>query len=168
MKSGKSTKLIQELDKHYYAKKKCLLLRPLIDSREDTSRFAVLPNYIKVRKIAELKEFCSMTDSGEFDVVGIDEGQFFPDLDFVNVLASAYEVYVAALHATSEAKPWPSVQSIIPVVDDIEFCHAVCEECGAKAAWVFNGNKNETIKIGDSEYKALCRTCWGKATTGLS
>ena len=64
-------------------------------------------------------------------VVGIDEGQFFPDLvEQCDLLASkGYVVVVAALDATSDRKPFGGVCDLVPKSEHVKKLQAVCMHC---------------------------------------
>jgi thymidine kinase len=161
MKSGKSTRLLQEVERFKYAKKNCVIIRPAADSREYLTRSGkdIGIEIIKLNKNQTIENL-------NYDVIGIDELQFFTPKSFDNILKyrDTKIVICSALNATSEQTPWDIVYSIIPFVDDIVFLHAVCEECGdMKAAFsYFKGGKTDEIVIGDNEYQSLCWDCLQK------
>ena len=166
MKSGKTSKLFEVLDKAKYRKgiKSCLV-RPIIDDREFIGRQYKSGEGYQVftcRFLLEIKEVLK-----EYDIICIDEGQFLLDLGpMSNELAlMGKEVYIAALNGDSEMKPWDSVSNLLPFVDYIEKFSGVCEECG-KARRItfsfFTKKKTDQTIIGDGEYKIYCRECYKK------
>lgn len=66
-----------------------------------------------------------------YDVVGIDEGQFFSDIvDFCEVLANMNKiVVVAALDGTFERKPFGNIINLIPLAEKVSKLNAVCVYC---------------------------------------
>ena len=161
MFSGKSSELLRRLTRYKIAGKQTLLLRPERDTRgfftHDKKENSV--KEIFVDKISNFKDLYN------YDVIGVDEGQFFEDLDIVDSWADqGLTVIISALNGTSEKKPFPSVQSIIPLADTIDKLSAVCTSCGEDAVFSFYkvGNKKSDIEIGEDEYTALCRKCWNK------
>ncbi|MDR2063258.1 MAG: hypothetical protein LBQ02_00495 [Candidatus Nomurabacteria bacterium] len=157
MKSYKSTEMWRLLERQLIARKKVAIVRPKIDARNYISRnIKNLPvPILMAERLAEL-------DLAEFEVIGVDEGQFFKHLAHdANKLASiGKEVIITALNGTAEQKAWSEVQKLFPLVDEIIFLHAVCDNCGKDAAFShFVGGKREQIVIGDKEYISLCREC---------
>lgn len=161
MFSGKSSELLRRLTRYKIAGKKTLLLRPNRDTRgfltHDNKENSVSQTFVD--SIADFK------DLYDYDVIGVDEGQFFPDLQLIDKWADmGITVIVSALNGTSEKKPFQSVQDIIPLSDHITKLSAVCTNCGEDAQFSFykDGNKNSDIVVGEDEYTALCRVCWNE------
>jgi thymidine kinase len=126
----------------------------------------------------------------DFDVVGIDEAQFFrPRLaEFCETLASrGTTVLVAGLSGTSSKKEWPTMSALIPKADDVVHLKAVCKFCGKKAPFTAkiddddddddgdgdasasekkDGKESERregdpVDLGaDDKYRAVCRKCY--------
>jgi len=69
------------------------------------------------------------------EVVGVDEGQFFPDLALAaEALAAAGKtVVVAALDGDFRREPFPAVAALLPKVEAVSKILAVCKRCGADA-----------------------------------
>jgi thymidine kinase len=149
--------MLRLLERHMIAKKKVALVRPSTDKREYIARNGRKLNVsiFTASKISEL-------DLTDFDVVGVDEGQFFQNLaaDTDKLANRGAEVIVSALNGTSEQKVWSEVQKLWPLVDDIIFLHSVCDRCGEDGSFsCFVGGKNQQIIVGDHEYISLCRNC---------
>lgn len=87
---------------------------------------------------ADIKKFSvsvlSSLDSeiGSYDVIGIDEIQFYPDLAetvrrWVNEKRKV--VICAGLNGDIRMKPFGQVSELICMADKVELCHARCEYC---------------------------------------
>lgn len=164
MMSGKTTELIRRLTRAQIAGKRVVLLRPEKDDRPELTHNQI--NY----DIEEI--FVSSIDDinwKEYDVIGIDEGQFFNSgfarrVDHVANLNR--KVIVSALNGTSEREPFETIQQLIPLADDITFEHAICTDCGSEygsCSFYKLGSKTEAVKVGGKEaYTALCRNCYLK------
>mmetsp|Transcript_24835 Transcript_24835/g.53824 ORF Transcript_24835/g.53824 Transcript_24835/m.53824 type:complete len:134 (+) Transcript_24835:3-404(+) len=104
--------------------------------------------------------------SREFDVIGIDEGQFFPDIvPFCDMLASEGKiVVVAALDGTFQRKPFGTVLELIPLAESVCKLTAVCKGCFSDAAFTKRlGAETAVEVIGGSEmYLPVCRQCYEK------
>jgi thymidine kinase len=164
MFSGKTSALISELERAKFAKKRVILVRPNTDDRKFLTHSGITPQIEEVF----LDEVGQLSDKLEYDVIGIDEGQFFTNLTYdVNFLAdNGIKVIISALNGTSEREPFDNIQDLIPYVEEIEKKNAVCAECGSEYAtysYYKLGDKKDKIKSGGaSDYDALCRKCYNK------
>lgn len=79
MFAGKSTELLRRVRRNEIAGKKCLYIKYIEDTRYDATSIATHDNLkrsaVAVRELSELDD-----DWKSFDVIGIDEGQFFTDI----------------------------------------------------------------------------------------
>jgi thymidine kinase len=96
-----------------------------------------------------------------YDVVGIDEGQFYDDIDvFCDELANAgLKVYCSALHATYLRTPFGNVHKLIAKSDDVMFMKAVDRKTGRDASFTKRivNNTDEVMIGGGDVYKAVDR-----------
>lgn len=145
---------------------------PVVSTHDRTTQPAVA-----VTRLGEI-DLCKPSDVSNSSVIGIDEGQFFPDL--VEWVLDAVEIHkkiviVAALDGSFLRTPFDVVARLIPVCDDVIKLHAVCMACKKKKApftsrrIVNSENSNNTddvICVGGAElYQATCRSCWLKLKT---
>jgi thymidine kinase len=101
----------------------------------------------------------------KYDCIGIDEGQFFPDIvDFCEEMANLGKtVIVAALDGNFERKPFGKILDLIPKSEEVMKLTAVCIQCGTKASFSskISGSREVEIDIGGSDkYIATCRACY--------
>eukprot|EP00817_Percolomonadidae_sp_ATCC50343_P006108 CAMPEP_0117431704 /NCGR_PEP_ID=MMETSP0758-20121206/11244_1 /TAXON_ID=63605 /ORGANISM="Percolomonas cosmopolitus, Strain AE-1 (ATCC 50343)" /LENGTH=169 /DNA_ID=CAMNT_0005220991 /DNA_START=154 /DNA_END=659 /DNA_ORIENTATION=- len=105
----------------------------------------------------------------EYDVIGIDEGQFFPDIkEFAEYAANKNKVViVAALDGTFERKTFGDVCELIPKAEKVTKLLAVCAQCQADAAFSKRlTQETSTVCVGGAEkYIAVCRECYFDTTT---
>ena len=98
-----------------------------------------------------------------YDIIGIDEGQFFPDLvEICEKLAHLNKtIYIAALNGDFRMEPFPVIARIIPKADKIKLLKAYCFNCHRDAKFSLRiVQSNETVLIGAGEaYKPACREC---------
>ncbi|MGE5599001.1 MAG: thymidine kinase [Bacteroidota bacterium] len=161
MFSGKSTELIRRLERAQIAGKNVVLIRPDTDTRgqltHNRSRVAIDPIFLP-----SLEFF----DPTGIDVVGIDEGQFFPDLArYANDYAGfGAHVIVTGLPLTSELKPFTSIVELLPFAEEIVRLNAVCARCGSDFGAFTHfkaGRKTQEVLVGGSDkYDSLCRACY--------
>jgi thymidine kinase len=103
-------------------------------------------------------------DSDEL-VVGVDEGQFYPDL-IEQCTAWALEgrrVIVAALDGDYTRKPFGRVCDLVPLCESVEKLRGVCMMCRRRESAFtrrFGGNTNIVVEGGKEIYKATCRSCY--------
>ena len=166
MRSSKSSALFDVADKAKYRKKRLCFIRPNLDTRDFVARSTDRDlAIISCDKLAD--QFAYVVQN--YDIVCIDEGQFFPDLGSVchELALNDKEVFVAALNGDSEMKPWTSVSELIPYVDEIRRVSGVCEDCNEDRATFsfYSESKKSQIIVGDGEYSVLCRKCHNKRTT---
>jgi len=145
MYAGKTTQLMKKARKHRYANKKVLVVKPSIDDRFGKSE-AVSHDNIRMDAVSLnlLSDCFSMID--DFDVICIEEGQFFHDLTISSDLLAnmGKHVIISMLNGTFERTKFPLSDSnnIFCIADDIIMLKAVCVECGNNA--VYSKLKNET------------------------
>jgi len=163
MFSGKTTELLRRLRRFTIAKRRCVVMKYKRDIRYDDS-CAATHDHQKAEAIAcgRLGEIDPSRLDG-VDVIGIDEGQFFPDcVDFAEKMANQGKiVIVAALDGTFERKPFGNILNLIPLAEVVTKLSAVCMVCQGEAAFSKRiGNEKKIEVIGGAEkYLATCRQC---------
>lgn len=106
----------------------------------------------------------------DFDVVCVDEGQFFTNLvQFCEILANVgHIVIVAGLSGDHNQQKFGEIQDLIPKADSITHTTAICvhDGCTNSAAFTFkNGNTETQKQVGGADlYKPLCRVHYNKYT----
>ena len=137
MFSGKSEELIRRLRRGIYAKQKVVVFKPLIDDRYDAEKVVSHDgNAIEAFNISESKEILQH-DISDFDIIGIDEVQFF-DKGIVDIAESLAEqghrVIVAGLDMDFRGEPFEPVPQLLAVSENITKLHAVCAVCGTSSS----------------------------------
>ena len=86
---------------------------------------------------SKLFEAISTIDLATLDVIGVDEGQFYPDLvEFSESMANQGKVViVSALDGTFQRKPFGAVLELIPLAERVDKFSAVCMCCQNSAAF---------------------------------
>jgi thymidine kinase len=172
MFSGKSEELLRRLRRAEIAGNKVGVVKPDIDNRYDAfsvvSRAGVSKEAIIARNSSDVK----LKGLG-YDVLGVDEAQFF-DADIVDILsqmATRQIVIVSALDMTYRREPFGSVPTLLAIADRVDKLTAVCHRCGVEATLTqrlidgkpapFDG---PTVQVGGIEsYEARCRGCFSAA-----
>jgi len=104
----------------------------------------------------------------DFDVIGIDEGQFFEDIvHFSEEAANNGKIVImSALNGTFEKKGWSNILELIPLCEKVKKLSAICKICSSNANFTFrtcSGLTNEMIGGADM-YMPLCRQCYQEKT----
>jgi len=155
--------------RYKFATKTCLLIkyrgdvRYSEDEKDATTHDLVRSTAFPCYKLSEAEGMIN-----KFDVIGIDEGQFFPDLhEYVEKWSDQKTVVVAALDGNYQRKPFGQTLHLIPLAENITKLSAVCMSCRQTDAHFSRRITEETEEqvIGGAEkYIAVCRACYKAAT----
>lgn len=107
-----------------------------------------------------------------FDVIGIDEAQFFDKtiIDFVNQLVRANKrVIIAGLDTTFAGVPFEPVPDLMAIADEVVKGSAICIKCGAPAIHTQRlSNGTDRVQVGAAgAYEARCRSCFDPGPSRL-
>ena len=82
---------------------------------------------MKVTAISQVTELDPMIDG--MDVIGIDEGQFYPDLveKVEEYVRKDKHIIIAALDGTFDRKPFGQIPDLIPLCDSVVKVSAICQ-----------------------------------------
>jgi thymidine kinase len=169
MFSGKSEEMIRRLRRAEIARQRVVIFKPCIDDRYDAtdvvSHAGIRMRAIPVGSVAEL-----LVAGHGFDVVGIDEVQFFEH----EVVPAALEladagkrVIVAGLDQDFRREPFGPMPELLAHAEFVDKLQAVCHRCGGGATTtqrLVDGRpapySGATIVVGANEqYEARCRDC---------
>lgn len=161
MFSGKTEELIRRLKRARIAKQKVEIFKPVIDTRyheEDVVSHDA--NSIRSTPVGSANQILLMAN--DYDVVGIDEAQFFDDeLAYVcNTLANnGVRVIVAGLDMDYLGKPFGPMPALMATAEYVTKVHAICPYCGDLANYTHRTvDKDGQVVLGEAEaYEPLCR-----------
>lgn len=164
MFSGKTTEMLRLTERHERAGRKRVLVKPAIDDRYKEENVNTHDSRsFPARRISRLAEVIDVEER----VIGVDEGQFFPDLitACMQLVAKGKIVVVAGLSSNSKMEPFGQMLHLLAVCDSSVMLTAVCKECGEDAPFtlMLNQGPDEVVVGSDDKYKALCRVCYGEA-----
>ncbi|WP_146550175.1 thymidine kinase [Rummeliibacillus suwonensis] len=168
MFSGKSEELIRRVRRAQFAKQKIAVFKPRIDNRY--SEEAVVSHNgatiiaHPIEKSGETWNY--ITD--DFDVIAIDEAQFFDEdiIDTAQGLANhGYRVILAGLDQDFKGIPFGPMPKLMAIAEQVTKLQAVCSVCGAPASRtqrLINGQPanadDPVILVGAAEaYEPRCR-----------
>ena len=166
MFSGKSTRLVETVRKYTYKNKKTVLVNFIDDKRYSENSQIVTHDLNKYDSLS-----CQMLGEiydviKNYDVIGIDEGQFYSD--FVNISEKlAYNgkiVIIAALSGNFKMEPFETVSKLISKADKIKLMKAYCFYCQKTAGFSLRTVcSDQEILIGAGEaYRPVCKKCYYK------
>ena len=169
MFSGKSEEMIRRLRRAEIAGQRVVIFKPRIDDRYDAadvvSHAGARMQAVPVSTVAEVVEHAQ-----GFDVVGIDEAQFFEPAIVSTALALAdggVRVVVAGLDQDFRRLPFGPIPDLLSYAEFVDKLQAVCHRCGGPATTtqrLVDGRpapySGETVVVGAAEqYEARCRGC---------
>jgi thymidine kinase len=165
MYSGKSSELIRKIKRYTYSKKKCILIKYSGDTRYTNENMVATHDNIfyKAEPALNLSKE-NIPKYSDYDVIGVDEGQFFPDLaEFAEGMANAGKiVIIACLNGDYLRNGFDTVLKLIPLAEHITKLSAVCLSCSGDASFTSRKSSEKEIEVigGIDKYAALCRTCY--------
>ncbi len=164
MFSGKTEELIRRLNRANIARQHVEIFKPAVDTRYHASDI-VSHNSSKIRSTPLQSSQEILLLSGDCDVVGIDEAQFFDDgiIEVCNKLASAGKrVIVAGLDMDFQGNPFGAMPQLMAVAEYVTKVHAICMVCGDIAGYSYRKVAGQAqVMLGETDsYEARCRKCF--------
>ncbi|KAL1130800.1 hypothetical protein AAG570_012041 [Ranatra chinensis] len=163
MFSGKSCELIRRIRRYQLSDFKCILIRYAKDARF-TAEEVTTHNGKTFPAVLALNLNDIYQTVQEYEVIGIDEGQFFPDIvEFCKDLLSKQKIIVVAgLDGTYERTPFGEILNLVPLAKTVDKLSAICMSCGKKASFTRRRTKSEEVEVigGIDKYMAVCRECY--------
>lgn len=166
MFSGKTEELIRRMRRAQFANQKVEIFKPSIDTRYSEDE-VVSHDENSIPSTPVENSAAILLLSGGFEVVGIDEAQFFDKglVDVCNTLASqGVRVIVAGLDMDFQGRPFGPMPELMAIAEYVSKIHAICMQCGSVAQFSHRLTSNENrVMLGEKrEYEPLCRNCYSK------
>ena len=161
MFSGKTEELIRRVKRAKLAKQKIKIFKPKQDIRYSKKKVTSHDNNsIKSKPIKSPSKILEVAE--KFDVIGIDEAQFFDDsiIEVCNKLAnSGKRVIVAGLDMDYKGNPFGPMPNLLAIAEYVTKVHAICTRSGKMASYTHRiAKSDELILLGDTrKYEALSR-----------
>ncbi|NXS95989.1 KITH protein, partial [Jacana jacana] len=157
------TELMRRVRRFQLAQYRCLLVKYAKDTRYSASGISTHD-----KSTMEALPACLLMDTYQealgSAVIGVDEGQFFPDVvEFCEMMANAGKtVIVAALDGTFQRKAFGNILNLVPLAESVVKLNAVCMECYREASYTKRlGAEREVEVIGGADkYHSVCRACY--------
>lgn len=138
--------------------------KPRIDTRD----FGLIKSRdfeegIEARCIDYLEEIMDYIDDS-VKTIFIDEAQFlrgsYQVLSYLSIVRDI-DIHISGLNMDGNQKPFGLMPQILAISDEIINIPAVCYDCNKDASYTFTLDdlSKDNIKVGDSGYIPLCRSC---------
>ena len=173
MFSGKTEELIRRIKRATFARQRVVIFKPQIDTRyseeevvsHDRNSVMSVPLSTSAEILDYLSSHATSTDGYDFDVVGIDEAQFFDEsiVDVCRQLAdSGVRVIVAGLDMDFTGKPFGPMPALMATAEFVTKVHAICVRCGRLAQYSHRLTPDEKlVMLGEKDtYEPVCRHCF--------
>lgn len=169
MFSGKTEELIRRIRRAKIAKQNVEIFKPTIDVRY-SDKDVVSHNRLAHAAIPVENSYSILLMSQGYDVIAIDEAQFFDDgiVEVCNKLANqGIRVIVAGLDMDYLGHPFGPMPNLLAVADEVYKTRAICVRCGNLANYSFRtANSKQQVLLGEmQEYEPLCRNCYQEMMT---
>lgn len=164
MFSGKTEELIRRLRRAEFAKQRVEIFKPSVDTRyAETEVVSHDATSIRSTPVPNSSNILLLT--GNIEVVGIDEAQFFDDglPEVCAQLAGAgIRVIVAGLDMDFRGLPFGPMPRLMALAEYVTKVHAICMQCGELANFSHRKTtSDDLILLGETDsYEPLCRGCF--------
>lgn len=167
MFSGKTEELIRRLRRAEFAKMKVEIFKPRVDNRyHDSDVVSHDQTSIRSTVIDHSSQLLLLT--GDVEVIGIDEAQFF-DMglpEVCNQLANqGIRVICAGLDMDYLGRPFGPMPNLLAIAEFVTKVHAICVETGNLAQYSYRlADGDSLVQLGEKDsYVPLSREAFNKA-----
>jgi len=173
MWAGKTTELLRRLFNEAVIGLKCIYINHTKDDERSKEGFSTHNPLYKEKLSKENRvtlvsaRRISNVDTSEYDVIGIDESQFFKGLvnDVLCLVDDKHKiVIVAGLDGDKNRDKIGEIIDLMPHKDSCTFLTAYCRFCADKKIKrnaIFSHKFGAGNDVGgDEKYVPLCRNCW--------
>lgn len=164
MFSGKTEELIRRLKRAKFANQRVEIFKPGIDIRYSEEEVVSHDSNAILSTPVESSGSILLL-SGDVDVVGIDEAQFFDEgiVDVCQQLANkGVRVICAGLDMDYLGNPFGPMPQLMAVAEYVTKVHAICVKCGNLAHHSHRITKSDKLVVlGEKDaYEPICRHCF--------
>ena len=183
MFSGKTSRLVEIYKQCKFCNISVTVINHTIDNRYDEELLSTHDKVkipcIKTERLLDLwAESINLEDDIEIiprskdkckirisEVILINEGQFFPDLEeFVRLLLNdGKKIYICGLDGDFERKRFGTILDLIPLCDKVTKLTSLCSLCKNGTPGIFSmrltNEKDQTV-VGSDNYIPVCRKCY--------
>ena len=188
MFSGKTEMLIAKLHRAQYAKKRVRIIKPAHDTRTQgyiasravhSDGTTEITDTLSAVMVRTEKDFARVVGAADFDVLAVDEAQFFPlDEPLRDALGwfgrairallrerrnTHLRIIVAGLDMDFAENPFGPIPGLLAIADSVEKLTGVCMVCGSDSGYISHRiiPGEQQLVVGDAgEYQVRCRACY--------
>jgi thymidine kinase len=183
MFSGKTSRLVEIYKQCKFCNISVTVINHTIDNRYDEELLSTHDKVkipcIKTERLLDL--WCESIDLEEdieiiprindkvkirtSEVILINEGQFFPDLEeFVRLLLNdCKKIYICGLDGDFERKKFGTILDLIPLCDKVTKLTSLCSLCKNGIPGIFSmrlTHETDQTVVGSENYIPVCRKCY--------
>lgn len=169
MFAGKTTRILELVADYESQQQRVALVTSAMDKRYGVKRCATHSGISRpafaVANLMSLMSACTESNwqLDNFDVIAIDESQFFPDLfEFCMHAVEDHgkAVIVAGLSGDFRRQQFGDILRLVPLADDVRMLRARCAFCEADAPFSLRlvASAEQALVGGKDEYQPVCRT----------
>lgn len=167
MFAGKTSAMCDAVERFRIANKKCVMVKHKDDTRYNADSIVTHKGHQLTIKTIVTDDLASVyTELSKYEVVGVDEVQFFNDaVEIIDELVRGDTIVISAgLDADFKGAPFGRINELIAMSEYVIKLQAVCHKCYADASFTERITDNLEVKLigGHSMYNAVCRKCWVK------
>jgi thymidine kinase len=131
MFSGKTSTMIEAVKREGIAGRRCLLVKFQRDNRYDPDIIVTHSGHRSSLPTVQSLRLSEVPMDSDPEVIGIDEGQFYPDLvEYCDRWANEGKlVVVAGLDGDFRRQPFTSIAQLVPRAEHVTKLNAVCLRC---------------------------------------
>ena len=163
MFSGKTEELLRRLRRSNFAGQKIIIFKPATDDRyssdEVVSHDSTSMPSIVIKESRTILEYAQ-----EYEVIGIDEGQFF-DNELIPISEKlallGKRVIIAGLDLDYKGVPFGPIPNLMAIAEYVTKVHAICSHCGNLATHSYRiSEEDDRVLVGEKDkYEPRCRHC---------
>lgn len=173
MFSGKTTELIQHYKKYTYIGKRVIVINYAEDKRYHDEMLSTHDKIMIPCNFATTLGELWPQMADEYDVIIINEGQFFADL--YEVVLDMVEqknktVYICGLDGDFKRQKFGKILDLIPYADTVTKLNSLCSLCKDGKAGLFSHRitqETSQVVIGSDNYMPVCRGCYRKCNGNI-
>lgn len=171
MFSGKTSRIVEIYKKCKFCDISVTVINHILDDRYDdillSTHDKIKIPCVKTDKLMELYNNSNMEQILNSEVILINEGQFFSDLqEFVKkMLKIDKKIYVCGLDGDFERKKFGQILDLIPLCDKVTKLTSLCNICKNGTHAIFSKRvslETEQTIVGFDNYIPVCRKCYEK------
>jgi thymidine kinase len=169
MFSGKSTKLIQQIERYKFAKKNIICFKPTLDNRYTSEGYIVthsdihVPCFLVNSDKDIIRLYDEVASSDKIDAVAVDEAfmiEGISDVCLDLLYNKKIDVLISSIDMSASLKSFDEISRLMSHATHIKKCKAVCTVCGDDASYTTRKqtvDSKKEIQVGGSDmYEARC------------